>query len=206
MSESVKSNDNVIDPDSPDYSQEGMSRVFKMSSGSFAKELLFEYAWIWLLGLSLIAVGGLVLGFVIDFRWILIGFMIICLVIPMALAFLYYYYGFRRECVVNTIDHRVIVAEDGLICRLRIPVDNDDNEIRYRWRDEFFPFASMKKFVIGNNAAIIPLKSPSKGFLWLPSDSFNEEEHLSALLRLLDKKTSSDPCIITDDKENPSRS
>lgn len=175
-------------PEDFDYSDSSCSRVFKMGAGKFAVELIFRYSWIWLLSCSLLAVGGIVLGIAIDLRWLVVALMIIFIVIPFVLAFLYYFYGLRRECYVNTILHRFIVREDGLVCRLYILDSNSENERTYRTRDEFFPYTSMKRFVIGNNSAVIPLRSPAKGFLWIPADSFNNTDHLSALLKLLDAR------------------
>lgn len=171
-----------------DYSDSSRSRVYKMGAGKFAVELIFRYSWVWLLSCSLLAVGGIALGIVIDLRWLVVALMIIFIVIPFVLAFLYYYYGLRRECYVNTIPHRFIINGEGLTCRLYIPDLNSEKERTYRTRDEFFPYTSMKRFVIGSNSAVIPLRSPAKGFLWIPADSFNNTDHLSALLKLLDAR------------------
>lgn len=184
----------------PDWSDSTHSKVFKMSGKRFAMELLFRYAWLWLLSLSLFAVAGLVLGIVVDLRWLVAALMIVCIVLPMVLGFLYYYYGLRRECFVNTVPHRMIVGDNGILCRLRIKeikntsdsdqiADSDHDAVRFR--DEFFPYESMEKFIIGKDSALVPLKKPFSGFLWIPADAFTDTDHLSLLLRKLDQKTES---------------
>lgn len=181
----------------PEWSDSSHSRVFRMSASRFAMELLFRYAWIWLLSLSLLAVAGLVLGVTVDLRWLIAALMIVCIVLPMVLGFFYYFYGLRRGCFVNTVPHRIVVRDDGLVCRLWIKespesVENEseeDQKPKIRFRDEIFPFSAMGKFVIGKDSAIVPLKKPSAGFLWIPADSFADTEHLSALLQRLDDKT-----------------
>lgn len=196
--------DRIMNPVSgPEYDQNwsdnNHSRVFRMSGKGFALELLFRYAWIWLLSLSMFAVAGLVLGIMVDLRWLVAALMIVCIVLPLVLGFLYYYYGLRRECFVNTVSHRLIVGESGIICRLWLKgKKNDTNEeaeianndvCEIRFRDEFFPYESMGKFVMGKDSALVPLKKPLSGFLWIPSDAFTEPDHLSLLLRKLDAKT-----------------
>lgn len=167
-------------------SNESQTRVFRMGSGRFAMELIFRYSWIWMLGLSVLSVAGIVLGITVNLRWLVVGLLVICVVIPMVLAFLYYYYGLQRGCFVNTIPHRIVVSEDGLIARLVIRDSEAPEEVRVR--DEFFPFNRMRPFVVGNDSAVIPLKSPAKGFIWIPADAFNDENHLSDLLKTLDSK------------------
>lgn len=169
-----------------DYSDATMSRVFKMTPGRFILELLFRYAWIWLLLLSLGAVAGLVLGVVMDLRWLVISLLIICVVTPMVLAFLYYYYGLRRGCYVNAVPHRIVIDDSGLIARLVTGVRNSDSEEEFVTRDELFPYESLKRFTIGSNSAIVPLREKGAGFLWIPADAFGDPEHLAALLKRLD--------------------
>ncbi|MDE7180245.1 MAG: hypothetical protein K2N88_03505 [Muribaculaceae bacterium] len=185
----------------PDYSDADQTRVFRMGSGRFAVELLFRYSWIWILSLSFLAVVGIVLGITVDLRWMVIGLMVICIGLPMILAFLYYYYGLRRDCYVNYVSHRIVKGEDGLIMRVMLPDPAPENvnntrrsggdptdEKRCRYRDEFFPYSSMGRFVTGSKSAIVPLRAPFKGFIWIPADAFGDEAHLASFLKMLDSE------------------
>lgn len=102
------------------------SRIIKMNGMSFLTELIFRYAGIWLLVLSATAVDGLVLGIAVDLRWFVAGLMIVFLIIPMAMAFLYYYYGLRKECFVNTVPHVISLMEDGINVKILVPDTTDD--------------------------------------------------------------------------------
>lgn len=178
----------------PEYSDATMSRVFRMTPGRFAAELVFRYAWIWILALSLGAVAGIALSIMVDLRWLVITLLIVCIVMPMVLAFLYYYYGLKRGCYVNTVPHRIVMTDEGLAARLVIPLrdediaenDEEQGEARYRTRDELFPYSSLRPFTIGSNSAIIPLSGKGAGFLWIPADAFADPENLAALLKRLD--------------------
>ena len=179
------------------------TRIFKMNAVNFLTTFIFRYAWIWLLALSLIGVTGIALGIIIDLRWFIIGLMAIFIVFPMIFAFLYYYYGLKRECYVNTVDHSLGFCENGIEVRIyfkgegKKTSDNQNMEVadqkekidEREYRSEFFPYEDMLPFVINSKSVIIPFASPIKGFLWLPADSFSDEEELAEALRFIDNKT-----------------
>lgn len=177
------------------------SKEYRMGSGRFASELLFRYGGWWLLLLSMTAVAGIVLGICMDLRWMVVGLMTVFVVIPMALAFLYYYYGFRRECFVNTIPHKIDVSADGITVLLRISAPertesadpdsfSENVDAGPQYRREFFPFSAMSSYRIGNNSVIIPFRSPAKGFLWIPADAYDDEKILADTLRFIDSRIS----------------
>lgn len=167
------------------------SLTFKMSSASFVKEMIFRYGGIWLGTLSMLAVAGIALGIAIDLRWLIIALMVIFLLMPMAVAFIYYYYGLRKECYVNTVPHKLILTSDGLTARMFFSNydENNSEQDNIRTRDEHFPFSQMHPYRIGNDSAIIPLRTPLKGFIWIPLKAYSTPEHLRELLEIVDKHT-----------------
>ena len=96
------------------------SREIRMSHGNFVSQLVFRYAGWWLLALSAVAVTGVVFGITVDLRWFVAGMMVVFIIIPMVLAFLYYYYALRKEFYVNMTPHRLLVGENGISAILRI--------------------------------------------------------------------------------------
>lgn len=167
------------------------SREIKMGAADFLKEFMFRFVWIWILGLSVAGVAGLVLGITVDIRWLIVGLGVALIVCPMVFAFLYYYYGLRRECFVNTFTHRLLIGEDGITARLILKAA-DESETEEEIRDEFFPYSSMTRFRIGSKSAIIPFRKPAKGFIWIPADAFVDEEELAAALKYIDIRTDED--------------
>jgi hypothetical protein len=174
------------------------SKVYRMGGGSFALEMLFRYAGIWMLLLSVTALTGIILGITIDLRWFVIGLMVVFVVIPMVLAFLYYYFGLRRECFINTIPHTVVVNNAGVTVRMHLPDNGSDepgaegssaeSDKEPRIREEFFPYVQMQPYRIGSKSVIIPLRTPAKGFIWIPADAFEEQEELAEALQLIDTR------------------
>jgi len=178
------------------------SKVYKMGGVSFAAEMLFRYSGAWLLGLFALALLGIILGVAVDLRLLVVGLMVFFVVIPMVLAFLYYYFGLRRECFINTIPHSVLIDDEGLTVRMILHYDNagsdddikeykhesSDNNEELRIREEYFSFSQMLPYRIGSRSVIIPLCTPAKGFIWIPSDAFDDKAELVAALELIDTR------------------
>lgn len=147
--------------------------------------MVFRYAWIWLLVMCVTGVAGLILGVTLDLRWLSCGLMVVAIVMPVMLAFLYYYFGLRREAYVNTLPHTLSVGEAGLTLTLRLNRDEDEEEAV---RDEFFAYADMRPMQFGAKSAIIPFKSPAKGFIWIPADAYVNPDTLVDVLKLIDTR------------------
>lgn len=64
----------------------------------------------------------------------------------------------------------------------------DRQEKEPRIREEFFPYSQMQPYRIGSKSVIIPLRTPSKGFIWIPADAFEEQEELADALQLIDTR------------------
>lgn len=153
------------------------SREFSMSAGRFALEMIFRYAWVWLLTVCAAALAGLIVGIIVDIRWLVVALMVVTIIMPMLLVFQYYYFGLRREAYVNTLPHTIIAGNDGLTLRLHLDPDV---------RDEFFPYAEMLPMRFGAKSAYIPLKAPAKGFIWIPADAYEDPDKMTCFLKSVD--------------------
>lgn len=157
---------------------------FRMTSTRFVAEMIFRYAGVWLIVLAAVAVVGIVCGFVIDLRWFVISLMVVFVVFPMLLAFLYYYYALRRETVINSLPHSLsIVPGDGLMVTMRIDEETE--------RKEILSWDTLSRYKVGSNSAIVPLRSPLKGFVWIPASAFSSESEMVTFFKALDE------CIIS---------
>ena len=157
-----------------------MTLEFKMTQFNWMREMIFRYAWIWMLSLSLLAVAGLVLGIVVDLRWLVGSLMLVCIVLPSLLLFLYYYFGLRREAFVNTVPHTLTPTEQGLQVTLKLDPETE--------RQEFFHYSDMRPMQIGPNSVTIPLKAPAKGFIWIPANAFENPQDLEITINYIDQK------------------
>lgn len=181
----------------------------RMSSGRFLPELIFRFGGIWMLSLCIISVAGLALGIVIDLRWFVLGLMLIFVVLPMIISFMYYYYGLRRECYVNTLPHRIRMQEDGLAVTMvfkhrkeeKKEDSNQENpeeetghteepEFEITEREEIFPYSMLNPMKVTSDSAMFFFRKPRKGFIWIPVNAFDDPETLSEFLERIDKKIS----------------
>ena len=66
----------------------------------------------------IIAIAGIMtfvlLGILSDIRWIMVAFMWICIVLPLSVAFFYFYYGMKPLNAMNCIEHDIIFDDDTL--------------------------------------------------------------------------------------------
>lgn len=187
------------------------SRVFRMGAANFISHLIFTYAGPWLLVLSATAVAGVAFGIAVDIRWFIVGMMVVFLVIPMLMGFMYYYYGLRRGCLVNSVMHAVVIDDKGITVRMLFEQPRDDaddaadmesadkesadkrsadGQRRYVERLEFFPYSDMKPYRIGMKSVVIPLQGNTPGFLWIPFDAFGEAAVLEGLLDYISRRVS----------------
>lgn len=179
--------------------------IFRMAGGKFARELIFRYAGIWLVGLCIVGLAGLIFGVAIDIRWLIAGLMVIFIVIPLMLGIFYYYFGLRRECFVNALPHTLLINDDGITARLHLrerkeaeeaesaeavaeAKDNKkEEEATYRIKDEVFPYSCMQKYTMGASSLIIPLRDNGRGFIWIPKSAFDDPEKYYATIDMLDR-------------------
>lgn len=167
------------------------SGEFRMGGAAFARTMVFRYAAVWMLALCATAVAGLALGIAVDLRWFVAGLMIVFVVLPGLLAVFYYTHGLRRECFVNAVNHTLVVSDRGITARIIIPPAKEeeeqqaDKEPERRFRDEFFPWADMKCVTRNINSAIVTLRPPLKGFIWIPESAFDDIEVYSDAYQII---------------------
>lgn len=155
------------------------TQEFRMGASRFALEMIFRYAGVWLITLAAIALAGVIFGLVVDIRWFVLGLMVSFIIFPLLLAFLYYYYALRRDCVVNYLPHRLsIMPDSGLVATMRVDENTE--------RNETFAWESLFPYKIGSNSAVVPMKAPLKGFIWIPASAFGSEADMVEFFKALD--------------------
>lgn len=150
-----------------------------MSGWSFFRAILFLYGRGWILAEVLIALVGMVSGFLIDIRGFILGLMVIFLVAPLSVFFLYFYEGLRPRCFMNFLRHRVLVKCESIeLITYATSGDLDENgeegleELR-RYR---IGYDELGRYWVFKKCIIFPLFGDGKGFLWMPVDGEAGEE------------------------------
>lgn len=145
-----------------------------------------SYGTVWVIIFSLLTVIGIILSIAVDWQWAIVTLMLLCLVIPMATVFLYYFHALKAATCLNTPLHTLRLDPDGLTITLFIPkekkkntdedktesdkaddrfeeekMDNDrkvDDKIEYEVvRDVRFPYHEFSRKSITSSAAVYSL-------------------------------------------------
>lgn len=145
-----------------------------------------------LLCLSLIA------GLIWDYKWIIVALMIFFLLLPMLMAFLYYWYGLNSNCYFNITLHTIKIGESDVCVEMYFPIEKvsgteangdaetiEHKEIEYRTIRHTLS-NKFGRFTVENDSIILPIHDRNnKGFLWLPKDAFESEREYIEAVKLL---------------------
>lgn len=163
-----------------------------MERGRLMATLFYLHARPLILILSLLALALLAAGIFIDIRWAIVFLMIVFIVAPMAMSFLYFYHGLKPATAANVVPHYITFTPEGfsldIIEREADPKWNDDTEqepesgeedkndqesevkeketkIRYTIP---YPYPSIKQCRPGRDGYIITFDDSAAGFVWIP--------------------------------------
>lgn len=148
--------------------------VFKMKRGEFAAKLLMLYGRRWFAAYALLAVPMLFAAIFVDVRWGIVFLMLLFLILPMLLAFLYIYHGLRPVTAANIVDHKIAFGSDSLCISLfesKRDEELGEEELREIY-SRHVPYASLRGFVVGASSVVMPLAGREKGFVWVPLSAF----------------------------------
>lgn len=121
-----------------------------------------------------------ILGITVDVRFFVIALMWVFLIIPMEIAFLYFYYGMRPLTVFNATAHKIIFQNNDIVIQLIQKEDSpeyEETENRKEYRlqkDSFTSFKAGGDYVIMNFG--------TKGWLYLPLSSFNSMDEFKEII------------------------
>lgn len=118
----------------------GSSR-FKMSHTTMMIHLVRIVAGKWLLIPLAIFITSIALAFLIDLRYVIVAMMVLLILVPMMMAFLYIYYGLAPGCWQNIIEKELEIVDDGINVKMYIypkkdKIDEQDSKpIVDKWAD-----------------------------------------------------------------------
>lgn len=171
------------------------TNIFKLSRKQFILLLTKLVALKWLLIPLIFLFATFVLTFILnDIRFVIVGLMILFIIIPMILAFLYISYGLLENCYINIIDHEVEFANDCLVLKSHIKkfTDNEENEeAETRILERKLKWDAISKVTYNVDNMVILIDKPKFGFLHIPYSSFNstDDENYAISITKLKLKT-----------------
>ena len=117
------------------------SSRFKMSHAAMMIHLVRIVAGKWLPIPLAIFITSIALAFLIDLRYVIVAMMVLLILVPMMMAFLYIYYGLAPGCWQNIIEKELEIVDDGINVKMYIypkkdKIDEQDSKpIVDKWAD-----------------------------------------------------------------------
>lgn len=111
--------------------------IFRMSHGRFLKITLWRHSGLFtLLAAALIVVAIALSFFLSDWRYAVAALLILLLLVPMVLAFVYLFYGLHRNAYFNVTDHRLVFRNDGVQIKMYFKNRNELTEDKWcEWNE-----------------------------------------------------------------------
>lgn len=138
--------------------------------------------------LALLILAGIILALTVDIRWGILALMIVFIVTPMVMAFLYFYYGLRPESFVNVMPHKVFFLPGEAVVTLLIPEDEPEQEKEqekgepaYRTVEYRFTLQRESPFTLSTDTLTL---HTTNGAIPVPLSAFPTPETLTAAMTL----------------------
>lgn len=165
--------------------------VFRVSHRTFAMEMMGRYGAVWwiMLGIAVAATAVAAL-WTQDLRWAIVSLMTVMILLPMAVAFLYFSYGLRRECWLNVVPHSVEFYPGLLRVRVEVPPlpgreDEKDEAVPGRTYTLSFRKAQIGRYKLVGEGLSVAISGGARGFLRLPYSAFPSEKDLERAVEIL---------------------
>lgn len=169
--------------------------IFKINRSAICRTMLMLYSKPWVVSTALLLLPAIFAGIFIDLRWLIIALMIVFIVIPMILAFAFFYYGLNPISVINSTPHSLEFREDGIMATLYTPVPTDQKKVEepekentptYELRSKTtIDYSAVSDFVVGLSDIILRTKLSGKGFLSIPVTAFIDKNHMIKAIDLV---------------------
>ncbi|MBD5356472.1 MAG: hypothetical protein HDR88_09670 [Bacteroides sp.] len=166
------------------------TEIFKINRTSICRTMLMLYSKPWLAAIAVVLCPLIILGICIDLRWLIVALMVVFIIIPLILAFAFFYYGLNPVSVINSTYHS-LEFETGQIAATLYNApppsgnknktgENDskekpDYEVRSQAKIDY---SDVSDFVVGISDIILRTKFSGKGFLLIPLTAFRDKSHL----------------------------
>lgn len=146
--------------------------------------------WVWLMFIGLVVFT--VLGITVNYRFLILDLLWLFLVVPLMMAFLYFYFGMNPLTAFNTMPHRIEFDSDSLTVKIIHPVppgenSGSDEEPMPQIKDYKVEFSEFKEVKRGGDYVLLYFNKD--GWLWLPVYSFTSIDDFRNVLDSLPKQS-----------------
>lgn len=144
--------------------------IYRMPSGKYLKTMVVMFGRRFVYVCAAALAVSVMLGAWVDWRCFILALMVVLLICPALMAWLYFYYGLRPECFVNVMPHYIGKGKEGI----SVTILKTDEEENYEEVTYIFGFDNIqrKKYIVGSDSVIFPFTGEYKGFIWIPAEAF----------------------------------
>ena len=101
---------------------------FRISNFKFALLLFRLLAGWWLLPPIIIFITAIILSVTVDLAYAIVALMVLLILVPLMMAFLYIYYGLAPNCWMNIIEKELYLSPSGIEMKMYIKQKSVDSE------------------------------------------------------------------------------
>lgn len=184
----------------PDVSVEEMkSDCFRLGSGAFFTRLLYLHGKIPLSIIGALLLIALILAFSVDYRFAIVGLMIVFLIAPASFGWLYVKWGLAEDASFNVAWHNLEASDESLTVHILRPVYEEVSEEEYHsdkndedspksaespkeriagwetWREMRFESSRLGKYIVGGDGITVPVDN-GKGFIAIVRSAFESDD------------------------------
>lgn len=161
---------------------------FRMGRGDFARKMFHFWGITPLLLLCALALVGIIAGFLIDMRYSILALMVVFILMPTVMMFLYYYHGLSENCRFNIVDHNLYVEEQALRVSMYFPNPTEEDADARKQMDFFIDYNRIRSFKVFDKSVVFPIGTPVNGFVWLPLSAFDSVDDFRKALDKISAK------------------
>jgi len=157
---------------------------FRIRQSAFVSGIIAEKCFWWIFACVLSVIVSAVFGIFLDLRFLVVSLMIILLVAPMMLFYVYFNEGLTKENAPNILPHRLTISEQGIIVEVSAKVDEDGDVRMARFE---YPARNVGVYKLYGGGLVIPVKGESgrAGRLLLPYDALAGTGELERVVEIL---------------------
>ena len=193
---------------------------FRISNFKFSLLLFRLLAGWWLLPPVIIFITAIILSVAVDLAYAIVALMVLFILIPSMMAFLYIYYGLAPNCWMNIIEKELSLSSSGIEIKMyikqklesreesfgkpfdeEIPTENDNPiseendvenvEYEIEERTKIIEWHEIENMNVSTDNIILSIKGKPKGFLYIPISAI---VNLSKFLNELRSKINGSKC------------
>lgn len=150
----------------------------KMPSKKMLSILFLQYGMPWMVTAIVGLAIFIVLGFLIDFRFFMLALIWLFLILPLVIAFLYFFYGMNPLTAFNSLPHKILFSDSEIKVRIR---ENIQEETEPEYKDYTLKKEQFSRYKTGADYVLLFFKQ--KGWLWLPVSGFENITQFKNVLK-----------------------